>query len=87
MDVSQISNEFKNEVNELKKMDKGSFFNFDKLYFPTVARYIFIIICIVLAVLGVVGVIGSLVVLFSGKIIGGLLGVFFPSSMSSSRLF
>ena len=59
-------------LNDLKKMDKGSFFSFDKMYFPTFARYLFIIMC---ALIGIVGIIGVLFGLYSMFAVGFFSGV------------
>lgn len=72
MDMNQMGNEFKNDLGELRKMDKGSFFSFDKLYFPTIARYLFIILCIFVAVGAIIGVLAGFAALFTTGFLSGL---------------
>jgi hypothetical protein len=73
---------------EIKGRGVGGFFSFDHMYFPIVARYLFIVLC-VLSVLGIVaGVLGGLVSIFTvgffaglsmmfGAVVFGIFGIIF----------
>ena len=62
-------------MNELKSGGIGGIFSFDKMYFPVIARWLFIIITVIIVIFGVLGVLGSLVNILPGNIIPGIVGV------------
>ena len=90
--VKQAANQLKDEAQKAAAEIKGrgimGFFSFEHLYFPVVARYVFIILC-VLSVIGMVfGVIGGLIAIIStgvgagigmmlAAVIGGVFGLIF----------
>lgn len=60
------------DLNEVKGMGAASFLRFDKMFFPIIARYLFIALCILLLLGGVAGLIGAIVSIFTTGILAGL---------------
>jgi hypothetical protein len=69
MDINQLG------VDEVKGIDKSSFFKFDKLYFPMIARFLFLLAVAVIVFFGAVGVIANLVAMFTVGFFSGLIGM------------
>ena len=84
MDMNQMGNDMKKDLGELKKANAWSFFSFDRLYFPVVARYFFILLCILSVVFYVIGI-GS--ALFTQGIIAGIGAAVFGVIMLAIGLF
>ncbi len=63
-------------LGEIKGRGVMGFFSFERLYFPVVARYLFIVLFI-LIVLGIVlGVVGGLVSMVTFSVISGISAIF-----------
>ena len=70
--ANQMKEEAEKALGEIRGRGIMGFLSFDHLYFPIIARYIFIIVCIV-SVIGIVfGFLGGLIALFTGKISAGI---------------
>lgn len=78
-EANEAVNDLKKDMQQFKQMNRGSFFKFDKLYFPIIARWLFIVAVILIALGTVVGFLGSLVGMqLLGAIfalIGGLISI------------
>ena len=72
MDASEMSNDFRNDMNALKSMDKGSFFNFDRLIFPSIAKWLFILLSVLIAVVGICFFVAGFIGLFTTGFAAGL---------------
>ena len=73
--AKNIAGDAEKTLNEIKGMGLMSFFSFDRMLFPLVARYVFIILCL-FSILGVVlGVLASFIAIFTTGILTGILGV------------
>jgi len=70
-----LQNDAKNTLNDIKKQGVMGFFSFDTLYFPKIARFVFIVVCI-LSVIGMaLGVLGGLVAMAQGNLGAGMGGI------------
>ncbi|MDR1613368.1 MAG: DUF4282 domain-containing protein [Planctomycetota bacterium] len=69
MDLNQFG------VDDMRGIDKSSFFKFDKLYFPMIARFLFMALAAVILLSGAVGVMVSLVSMFTAGFLSGLFGI------------
>ena len=75
MDINSVNGEVKAEFDAFKKMDKQSFFCFDKLYFPAFARNLFIVMCIFVVVAGVLAVFAGIFSMFSMGFFTGIAAI------------
>lgn len=70
--AQQLANETKETLNEFKRLGPMSFFSFDRMFFPVIARYVFIFICALVLLGAVLGVLGGLVAIVSQGIVAGI---------------
>ncbi len=72
MSANQFGNDMRNDFEQLKKMDKGSFFNFDKLYFPFIAKWLFLLGLALIVISGIFMILGGLAAIFTAGVLSGL---------------
>ncbi|MDR2391433.1 MAG: DUF4282 domain-containing protein [Planctomycetota bacterium] len=59
-------------LREIRKRGVSGFFRFDKMYFPVIARFVFVLKCVVIALMAVAGALGGVVTMLGGSILAGL---------------
>ena len=70
--ASELGNDADKALGEIGGRGFLGFFRFDKMYFPVIARFVFILKCAVIALAAVVGVFAGFANMLGGSILAGL---------------
>ena len=78
MSTNQVNNEMNELKNELEELKKGGFlsnflFGFKKLYFPAIARFLFILAWVIIALVGAAGCVFGLYTMITASFGMGLI--------------
>ncbi len=73
--AKDLKDDAEKAIGEIRGRGMKGFFNFEFMYFPIIARYVFVVIVILVIIGMIFGVLANLAALVGTSIIGGIIGI------------